>query len=913
MIDTVTIIQHNVLHWKTNKTSLLNNYLSISPEIIAINSHGLKAQDSLKIPGYKTYKINSSQDIADGSAIAVKHNLQHKLFDDYDTDFLAVEIQTSLGPILIATTYLPPRRPYLPFTDMYKLLNNNIPTYILGDFNGTHKYFGNRADNTVGKSLISLINQGKMLHLGPSFPTFFKQDSATNPDKIFSNNQHFLNYLIEPGNISTSDHLPIIFKLSAKPFLVQKTPIYNVHKANWDLFKRTLDEQITISNLNNRNTEVLEEEIEKWIKSVKKAMDIAIPKSNIKRIVQLNITEEIMNLERQFKVHKQAAITNGWTNDNYREYIKIRTELREKCKEAQIKSWEEKIKNIIDYTKDTKEFWRKIKTLKGNDVIYTNYIKDSEGRKYYTDKEKCEVLEKTWKEVFKITDEDEANFDIEHSDHINAYINININRVKYFQTVDISRLNNENHHAREITIDEMKGYIWKFKNKAPGTSKINKQILVKCTDKAMEQLNNIFNACFSTGYFPRKFKNAIIKFIPKEKKSPQNPMNYRPISLLEVPGKLYERVILARLNTFLSEKNILKDRQHGFRPYKGTHTAITTTYETIANALAGKQQVYVVLRDVAKAFDKVWHNGLKYKLLQLGLPETLEKTLCNFLDNRTAKIQIGKDHGNTINLLSGVPQGSVLSPTLYTLFTNDLPEPGHGNLITMFADDITQVITSQNKSKLMMKLKVEREIEKINKYEKMWKIRTSEEKFKIIPVAQHKTKPIVINNKEINTSKEGKFLGLRLQHTGIAGHCTQLKNKGNAVLNKLRRFTNLTPKLKSLLVKTQLIPILEYPPIPLCAASKTQKKSMQTVLNKALRFINQNEEDKPIAEELHLRYNITPLNISIHNKARKIWENVRCTEPEHYENLIIPHNRKHNWFPKTCSVIATPSVEAIIT
>ncbi len=82
-------------------------------------------------------------------------------------------------------------------------------------------------------------------------------------------------------------------------------------------------------------------------------------------------------------------------------------------------------------------------------------------------------------------------------------------------------------------------------------------------------------------------------------------MNYRPISLLEVPGKIFERTIQARINTFLSENNILKKRQHGFRPYKGTHTAITITYETIANALADKKQVYMVLRDVAKAFDKV--------------------------------------------------------------------------------------------------------------------------------------------------------------------------------------------------------------------------------------------------------------------------------------------------------------------
>ncbi len=123
----------------------------------------------------------------------------------------------------------------------------------------------------------------------------------------------------------------------------------------------------------------------------------------------------------------------------------------------------------------------------------------------------------------------------------------------------------------------------------------------------------------------------------------------------------------------------------------------------------------------------------------------------------------------------------------------------------------------------------------------MWKIKTSEEKFKIIPIAQYKTKPIIINNKEIDTCKDGKFLCLKLQLTGIGGHCTNLKNKGNAVLSKLRKFTGLTPKLKTLLVKTQLIPILEYSSIPLCAASTSHKKSLQSVLNKALRFINYNE------------------------------------------------------------------------
>ncbi len=158
-INQLTIIQHNALHWNTNKQSLINYYRQVNPEIILINSHGVKSSEFLKIPGYKTYKINSSESIADGSAIAVKYSIAHKLFDDFDTDVSAIEVDTTLGPLIIATTYLPPRRPYVPFPDFYRFLNISIPTYILGDLNGRHRSFGNHNENAVGKSLTELINQ----------------------------------------------------------------------------------------------------------------------------------------------------------------------------------------------------------------------------------------------------------------------------------------------------------------------------------------------------------------------------------------------------------------------------------------------------------------------------------------------------------------------------------------------------------------------------------------------------------------------------------------------------------------------------------------------------------------------------------------------------------------------------------
>ncbi len=883
------------------------------PDIILLNSHGLKNSEELKIPGYRIYKINYTENIYDGSAIGIKHNINHRLFDDFDTDFIAIEIDTSLGPIQVATTYLPPRRPFLPYTDMHRLLSNSIPTYILGDFNGRHSIFGNRDNNTVGKSLSNLVNQGKLIHLGPYFPTFLSHNSSTTPDKIFANKHHYLNHIIEQGDITTSDHLPVILKLSTTPFIIEKQKTYKINKADWDLFQHKLDAHINVTNFEGSNFEQIENATTEWTNTVKNAMETSIPKSTHKYIYQLNITPEIKQLETQFKNLQHDATLYGWTLPKYRDYLRIKTELKERCKEAYNKNWEDQIKFLSDNSKNSKQFWNKIKILKGKKNNHTNYMKDTEGKKYYSDQEKCQLMEETWKNVFRITDEEEQNFDKQHSDHIDRYININNNRVKPYFTVELNRLNNENYNTREITTEEIKTYIRRSKNKAPGTTKINKTILEKCTYKTLEQLKNIFNACLAIGYFPSAFKEAIIKFIPKKDKSPINPINYRPISLLEVPGKIFEKLIQSRLNNFLSENNIIKERQHGFRTYKGTHTAITTTSEFIANAFAEKRQVYMVLRDVAKAFDKVWHNGLKYKILRLGLPEILEKIICSFLNNRKARINLGNEYSNCMELLSGVPQGSVLSPTLYTLYTNDLPPPEYGCLDTMYADDITQIITTPSKSKLMMKAKVEREIERINKFERKWKIRTSEEKFKIIPLAQLKTNKIKVNGKDIETSKGGKLLGLNISITGYVGHITKTINKGNAILSQLRRFSNLTPQTKATLVKTLLIPVMEYPSIPICRASNTQKRKMQTVLNKALRFINCNEEDQLNSYNLHIKYNITPLNISNHQKAKNTWETIRLSEPEQYDMLVTPHDNTHTWFPKSSNVITMDEPTPIIT
>ncbi len=106
----------------------------------------------------------------------------------------------------------------------------------------------------------------------------------------------------------------------------------------------------------------------------------------------------------------------------YEEYVTIKQELRIKCKDAWRQNWEGNIDDIISISRDSEAFWNKINLSKGKNQIQINYLKDSEGNKYYTHKEKCKLMENTWKDIFGITEEYEANFDVALSEHIDSYI-----------------------------------------------------------------------------------------------------------------------------------------------------------------------------------------------------------------------------------------------------------------------------------------------------------------------------------------------------------------------------------------------------------------------------------------------------------------------------------------------------------
>ena len=133
-MNKLIVVQHNVLHWATRKNELYNTYRQLDPDIILLNSHGVKDCDSLSLYTYTVYKKNYANERSDGVAIAIRSTIPHKLVEDFD-QILAVEVETSRGPIVLATLYLPPRRDIFPFHELYRLSRLRKPCYLMGDLN----------------------------------------------------------------------------------------------------------------------------------------------------------------------------------------------------------------------------------------------------------------------------------------------------------------------------------------------------------------------------------------------------------------------------------------------------------------------------------------------------------------------------------------------------------------------------------------------------------------------------------------------------------------------------------------------------------------------------------------------------------------------------------------------------------
>ena len=257
-----------------------------------------------------------------------------------------------------------------------------------------------------------------------------------------------------------------------------------------------------------------------------------------------------------------------------------------------------------------------------------------------------------------------------------------------------------------------------IKDTSPGEDRIMNIMLKKVPEEIVQRIVDLFNTSWIISSLPKQWKTGIICPIPKPGKDLSKVEGYHPITLLPSLGKLLEKIIKNRIDYHMESENLFHNSQIGFRKEKSTNDALLRIKQNISWAIKEKQYCIIVYLDVESAFDWVWHQGILYKMIQLGFSIQMVRWIRDFLKDRTSKVRIGNVYSKVKEVEVGVPQGSGLSPSLFNIMLSDLPRDPWVKVVT-YADDITLI--TRNNSIVEAKRLMQGYLNEIAKWISKWK------------------------------------------------------------------------------------------------------------------------------------------------------------------------------------------------
>ena len=322
--------------------------------------------------------------------------------------------------------------------------------------------------------------------------------------------------------------------------------------------------------------------------------------------------------------------------------------------------------------------------------------------------------------------------------------------------------------------------------KAPGPNNLQPRILRELNCQIAPVLCNTFKVSLRTGTVPDDWKLANVTPIHK-KGSRQLPENYRPVSLTCICCKLMEHILVSRISKHLDRYGILNDSQYGFMRARSCETQLIAFIDDLSKEMQGEGQTDVIVMDFSKAFDKVPHNGLLYKLFKSGIDNITLQWLKRFLEKRRQSVVLEGEHSYSVPVTSGVPQGSVLGPLMFLIFVNDLPCYVKSR-VRLFADDTVIYLTIKSESDCRQ---LQDDLHSLEKWESDWCMECNPSKCHVIRVTRRRT-PFKFQNKlhgkVLETADTTKYLRINLSHDlRWNDHVNEITTKANKTLNFLRR------------------------------------------------------------------------------------------------------------------------------
>lgn len=373
--------------------------------------------------------------------------------------------------------------------------------------------------------------------------------------------------------------------------------------------------------------------------------------------------------------------------------------------------------------------------------------------------------------------------------------------------------------------------------KASGEDQINSDLLKFVVDNVSKFLSFLFNRCLEEGIMPRVWKRALV--VPVYKGGDKSlASNYRPVSLTSVVCKILERLIDSRVRSYLEGRRWFYHRQHGFRTGYSCGSQLVSFVQDLQDALDKNQRVDAVFLDFAKAFDKVSHKILLKKLSTLGLSVKLVRFIKCFLCERTQIVKVGNGLSDSVDVTSGVIQGSVLGPLLFLIYVNDLPSVVQSS-IRLFADDcVVYRIVDGDRDKAIL----QDDLDQIVEWCGSNSMELNHSKSNLVRFGCRSlisTENYFVNGNIINESKFYKYLGIHIQaNLKWDTHINFIVNKAYRKLGMFGRVLRGTSReVKSKVYLTYVRPNLEYCSMVWDKHSKQLEGKVEMVQRRAARFV----------------------------------------------------------------------------
>ena len=756
-----------------------------NPDVIGISETWLSndiSNETLGLSDYNVFRADrgGGNDPHGGVLIGVRNKFQAKcVVSDPNFETVIASLQVNHTCIKIVTCYRTPSMIISEnnlFVDFLRSKLERDDKYVMmGDFNYPGIQWSNfSASNQFENSFVNFVNEN-CLHQHVQEPT--RGENIL--DLVLSSDADQISNLKVGCTFSSSDHSSISYEINFYSIENHSRSTPNFRKADWDtirLFFSCIDWPDEFQNKNANDM------YEKMCEKINFAIDNFVPKSIIyhsKYAVWDNV--EIDRLLTQ-KKHKWDLFKRNPSRRNKTRYNSFAKYVSRQVKK--IKSDYEKNK-FENKNQSPKIFSNYVKNVTGNRTNADVPQLESNGSTFRSDYQKALLLDNQYKSVYTI--DDGVYPPCQQEVEPNSLCSINVT---------------DNH-----VLNAMKAM---NKKSACGEDYIYACFIGQIMCYMVQPLKMLFQKSFESGVVPDAWKKGIIIPIYKNNRKPQDPASYRPVCLTSTIAKLAERVLLSFLTPYLQENDIISPSQHAFVAGKSTGTNLLDSLNDWTNCIDAQQPVDILYIDLAKAFDSVSHSKLLYKLEKLGIGGNILEWLSHFLCERLHCVRVKAAKTEYEPVLSGIPQGTILGPTMFILYINDLLKLQLSSVLKLYADDAKlyrKTISDEDTGWM------QQDIDHIATYFEDWQLKVNIDKCAVLYMGyNNRRSQYHINDNVVPRETSCRDLGIKISNDmKFALHISEIVRSAFFRLKQLRvSFSCKEIEFQVYMYTTYVRPILEY-------------------------------------------------------------------------------------------------------